>query len=298
MKVLLTGSTGFLGKHVKNALERKGIVAYTLGKTKDHHVVADLKEAIPPLPQVERVIHMAGLAHINPKNSDEKELFFRVNERGTIHLCHAIELMSPLPKQLIFISTVSVYGLETGHSVKEHHPLNGTSAYALSKIRAERFLLDWGKKHDVSILILRLPLIVGKGAPGNFGKMMDAIKRNRYLSVGGGKARKSMVLVEDICDLFVNLPLQSEGIYHLTDGYHPSFKELENVICQHLKTQNAFNIPLRLAYFFAFIGGIFPFIPINKGIIEKMTKDLTFDDKKAQEHLGWKPKAVLHHLFN
>jgi GlcNAc-P-P-Und epimerase len=298
MKVLLTGSSGFLGKHVKNALERNGVITYTLGKTKDHLVMADLTEAIPPLPQVDRVIHLAGLAHVNPQNSNEKERFFKVNERGTINLCHAIELMSPLPQQLVFVSTVSVYGLEMGHSVNEQYPLNGTSAYAQSKINAERYLLDWGQKHGVSILIFRLPLIVGKNAPGNFGKMMDAIKRKRYLSVGGGKARKSMVLVEDISNFFVNLPLKSEGIYHLTDGYHPSFKELETVICQHLKTHNALNIPLSLAYFLAFIGDVFPFFPINKGIIDKMTKNLTFDDQKAQKHLGWKPKAVLPHLFN
>jgi dTDP-4-dehydrorhamnose reductase len=46
---------------------------------------------------------------------------------------------SSLPKSFIFISTIAVYGCETGEEITKEHPLNGDSPYALSKIQAEQF---------------------------------------------------------------------------------------------------------------------------------------------------------------
>ena len=76
---------------------------------------------------------------------------------------------------------------------------------------------------------MRLPLVVGSNPPGNLGKMINGIKRGTYFSIGGGKARKCMVLAEDVAKLITECPDVS-GIYNLTDGKNPCFKELDSYL--------------------------------------------------------------------
>ncbi|WP_304517204.1 NAD-dependent epimerase/dehydratase family protein, partial [Cecembia rubra] len=194
------------------------------------------------------------------------------------------------------ISTVAVYGREFGIRITEEEPLLGDTPYALSKIRAEEFLQAWGKQHGVKILILRLPLIAGPHSPGNLGKMMQAIPKGRYLSIGGGKARKSMVLASDVAELIVKAE-EAEGIYNLTDGIHPSFRELEELICRHYQVALPKILPLGVAKVMGKVGDFLPFSPVNSSIIDKMTLDLIFDDSKVRRELGWRPRSVLDHLF-
>lgn len=295
-KVLLTGSTGFLGKIILDHLKSTSVAVQTLGRGEEADFQFDLGESIPELPAFDRVIHVAGKAHVYPKTEAEKQEFFTVNEKGTSHLCQALEKSGTLPKQFVFISTVAVYGREFGIRITEEEPLRGDSPYALSKIRAEEFLQAWGKQHGVKILILRLPLIAGPNPPGNMGKMMQAIPKGRYLSIGGGKARKSMVLASDVAELIVKAE-EVEGIYNLTDGEHPSFRELEEVICRHYQVALPKVLPLGVAKLLGKVGDFLPFSPVNSSTIDKMTLDLTFDDSKARRELGWRPRSVLDHLF-
>ena len=82
-----------------------------------------------------------------------------------------------VPKALVFISTVAVYGCEFGDLITEEHPLNGDTPYAKSKIMAEEYLSEWCKKHGVSLGILRPSLLAGKNAPGNLGAMVNGVRK-------------------------------------------------------------------------------------------------------------------------
>lgn len=293
--LLLTGSTGFLGKVILEQLKSTSNSVKTLGRGEKVDVQADLGASIPELPPFERVIHVAGKAHVYPKTETEKQEFFTVNEQGTIHLCKALEKSGALPKQLVFISTVAVYGKEFGQGITEDEPLMGESPYAQSKIRAEAYLQAWGKEHGVKILILRLPLVAGPNPPGNLGKMINAIKKGRYVSVGGGKAKKSMVWAEDVADLILRSP-QAEGVYHLTDGCHPSFRDLEQVIAKKFNRNIWLDLPPKLVSLAGRLGDVLPGFPVNSTTVDKITSDLTFDDTKARNELHWKPRSVVAEL--
>lgn len=294
MKYLLTGASGFLGRHILEVLPKNSVI--TVGRSRNNAVISDLSQSVPALLPADVVIHCAGKAHTVPKTSEEKDDFFKVNLIGTQNLLKALDRLEQKPKQLIFISSVSVYGLNFGQMISEIHPLLGNSPYAESKILAEKEVLDWSINQQVPAVILRLPLLVGSDPPGNLGKMIRGIKSKRYASIDGGKARKSMVLASDVARLIARIENKS-GIYNLTDRHHPTFNELEQRLCEILNTRILLKLPLNVARLLARMGDIFSFSPINSSLIDKITKDLTFDDSAAVRDLNWNPDSVLQKLL-
>lgn len=289
MKYLITGGTGFLGKEICNQLNEETF--HTLGRSSQNHILADLGNDIPNLKEkYDQVFHCAGKAHIVPKTEQEINEFFQINSEGTINLLKSLE--NHLPKRFILISTVAVYGREIGTDIDETHPLNGSTPYALSKIKAEEEVQRWGKEKKVSILILRLPLIAGRNPPGNLGKMIAGIKSGKYLSINHGKATRSVVMASDIAKLIKDSE-SVEGIYNLTDGYHPSFRELEQVICTQLNKSLPISIPGWIGKLLGIVGNLIPKSPINLDTINKMSQDLTFSDQKARNEIGWSPSNTL-----
>ncbi|MBU3677561.1 MAG: NAD-dependent epimerase/dehydratase family protein, partial [Chitinophagaceae bacterium] len=227
MKILITGASGFLGKIVLPILsEHHRLIS--LGRAGSNTIQTDLSHQIPQIPAVDAVLHIAGKAHIYPKTAAEKKAFHDVNVLGTANL---LQGLTDIPlNAFVFISSVSVYGLEQGVNIAENTPLLGKSPYALSKIHAEQLIETWCKKNHVDYLILRLPLIVGKQPLGNLKKMVDGIQHRRYLRIAKGDAHKSAVLASDVAYLIQNWLHQTNrhsGIYNLTDGMHPTFYELE-----------------------------------------------------------------------
>jgi nucleoside-diphosphate-sugar epimerase len=293
MKVLITGANGFLGSYLCKAYSEKNIV--TIGLSGCNYNL-DLTTTVPPFNQpFTTVIHAAGLAHIIPRTPDEQRLFFNVNVSGTINLLNALEKNTPLPEQLVYISTVAVYGIETGKDIGEETELNGNTAYALSKIEAERILQNWGAEHNVKILIFRLPLLAGQNPPGNLGAMIKAIKRGYYFRIGDGSARRSIVLAEDVA-AFIASGVKASGIYNLTDGYNPSLRELETLIAE--KTGKRIKVlPYSLIKVLAKAGDLMPKFPVNSLRLSKLTSTLTFSDRKAREEIGWHSGSVIEKLI-
>lgn len=291
-KLLFTGGTGFLGKNVMPLLTQRYVVT-TCGITPDDMIKANLAKDVPVLPEkFDVVLHACGKAHVVPKTEAEKQAFFDVNYTGTIHLCDALEKVG-VPKALIFISTVAVYGCEYGDMIDEIHPLNGDSPYAKSKIMAEEYLTKWCLDHQVKLSILRPSLLAGKNAPGNLGAMVNGIKKGFYMNIAGGKVIKSILMAGDIARL---IPILEEkgGIYNVCDTRQPSFGEISMSVAKQLGKGKPLSIPYWMAWCMAKVGDLLGSkAPINSYKLEKMTKSLTFSNEKARHELNWKPLDVL-----
>lgn len=296
MKVLFSGATGFLGKNVIPLLPSYYKIK-TVGRGVENHFQADLSKDHLNFSEerFDVVIHAAGKAHSVPKTDKEKQLFHEVNYLGTVRLCESLEKQT-LPKAFVFISTVAVYGRDSGMEIDEDHPLEGNNPYALSKIKAEKFLEDWADRHGVILSILRPSLIAGPNPPGNLGAMIRGIHSGKYLSIAGGKARKSIIMVHDIARIIPSL-IEKGGIYNICDDTHPSFSELEKLIASQLDKSPPRSIPFYLARWIARIGDLLgDAAPINSIKLNKITQTLTFSNEKAKSVLGWKPMNVIEHF--
>jgi nucleoside-diphosphate-sugar epimerase len=267
----------------------------TVGRN-NSNVIVDLAQIIPSVPICDIIIHAAGKAHLVPKTEKEKEDFYNVNVYGTRNLLSALENHPILPYSVIYISSVAVYGLESGVDILEEHPLNASDPYGHSKIEAEQLVKEWCERNSVRCAILRLPLLAGLNPPGNLGSMINGIRNGYYVNIAGGRAKKSIVLAKDIADI---IPKVAEvgGVYNLTDGYHPSFIELSKTIAQQLNKSNPLNIPLWIARFLGKVGDLIgPQFIINSAKLRKVLTDLTFNDSKARRELGWSPNNVLNKI--
>ncbi len=296
---LLTGAGGFLGRKIFEELSQKHNVI-RLGRAFTNDVVVDLGREIPEISRpVDIVVHCAGKAHVVPKNKEEAEQFFLVNEQGTVNLLKGLEGLNPLPSTFIFISTVAVYGLTKGAQIDESFPLNGRTPYARSKINAEQAVKKWCAKNNVQPVILRLPLIVGKDAPGNLGSLTRAIKKGRYFSISGNTSRKSVVCDIDVARLIPEL-LNKQGIFNLTDGLDPRFVEIEEAVAKSLRKRIPFRLPIRIVQLLGKTGDLLLRLkigfPLTSESVSKMTGTLTFSSKKAAKELGWKPREALDYI--
>ena len=291
-KLLFTGASGFLGYNIRPVLE-KSYDVHTIGLTDDDDIKINMAKEVPPInTHYDVVLHAAGKAHVVPKTEEEKQVFFDVNYQGTVNLCKALE-NAGIPKSLVFISTVAVYGCEFGELITEEHPLDGDSPYAKSKIMAEEYLTKWCDEHGVVLGILRPSLLAGKNAPGNLGAMVNGIKKGFYMNIAGGKVVKSILMAEDIAYL---LPLLEEkgGVYNVCDTRQPSLGEISMLVAKQLGKGTPLNIPYWMAWCMAKVGDLLGSkAPINSYKLEKMTKSLTFSNVKARKELGWEPLDVL-----
>ena len=291
-KLLFTGASGFLGYNIRPILE-KSYDVHTIGLTDDDDIKINIAKEVPQInTHYDVVLHAAGKAHTVPRTEAEKQVFYDVNYVGTIHLCDALE-KAGLPKALIFISTVAVYGCEFGENIDEYHPLNGKTPYADSKIKAEEYLTNWCLDHHVRLSILRPSLLAGKNAPGNLGAMVNGIRKGFYMNIAGGKVVKSILMAEDIARL---VPILEEkgGIYNVCDTRQPSFGEISASVAKQLGKHKPISIPYWLAKCMAKVGDLLGSkAPINSYKLEKMTKSLTFSNHKARTILGWEPLDVL-----
>lgn len=300
---LVTGASGFLGRHLVAGLQQRGYDVSVLGRRAVDgctSITADLEKSgdLPLLPESFReVFHAAGLAHINPRSQSEADRFFAINRDGSRRLLDALDRSPHPPEALVLISTVAVYGKEEGQLLDEDTPRQASDPYGLSKREAEDLAADWAARRGVRLAVLRLPLVAGKGAEGNLGAMIRAMKQGWYFGVAPGLARRSLVMASDVAALLPEAA-RTGGIFHLTDGLHPSFAELERAIAAALGQKAPARIPFWSARIAAAAGDtgqrlLNRPLPFNTRALRRMTATLTFSDQRARTLLGWKPAPVL-----
>ncbi len=288
-KINLTGHTGFLGSELYSELS-KTFEIYTIGRNLNSNFIYDFENITNQIPFCDIFIHCAGIAH---KKFTEKDYLFSINSTNV--LLESITKSKTFPNDFVFISSVSVYGKAFGENINEDYELQAIDYYGKSKIISENIIINWALKYNIKYTILRLPLVVGNNPPGNLKKMINGIKHGYYFNIDSGTTKRSMVLASDVAR-FLIAASSVGGIYNLTDGYHPSYYELSLKYAEKYN-KKVFNIPKKLICPVAKMGDIFPSIfPLDSIKLDKMTKSLTFDDKKARKYFFWSPLNVLENI--
>lgn len=305
-KVLITGASGFLGEYLCRRLQHQSLSYLSIERnlrlltnSTDTCIVGDLSKAPLNLPvvNVDRVIHLAGVAHYYPKNVIEKEEIYQANIDITSNLIETIEINKLTPRQIVFVSTVAVYGVESGTNIPEDFPANPITPYGKAKFESEKLLTDWCNDHNVSLFIVRPGLIVGENPKGNLESLEKMIKKGIYIGIKGNNARKSLVHALDLCDLMVKGDKIS-GVYNITDGIQHGFNSVELAYAKKLNKRILMTLPKYVFSMASKIGDVLSILNIgfitDTNRLAKMCNPLTFSNEKISDDANWwKPEDSL-----
>lgn len=287
MTILLTGASGFVGSHILAHLSAAGHTVLTLGRRADSDCVADLTDAaavcgaLAGAPAFDMVIHCAAAAHTVANDDDYR----RVNADGTANLLAALSARPP--RHFVLISTIAVYGRQEGLDITEDAPAAATDPYGHSKALAEQMTRQWCTDHDVTLTVLRLPLVAGPDAPGNLGAMQRGLRKGYYMHIGRADALRSMIHVDDIAPAVMALYAKG-GTYNLV-ATPVTLRDFAD----SLTDRKIHTLPLWAVKTAAAVGNIIPRFPINSARLSKLTASLTFSSEKLHRATDWRPRPVI-----
>lgn len=301
MKILLTGATGFLGKHLSTCIaQRKPFelccaVRSPGSCTVGHEVVTgELSTATnfrSALAGVNVVVHAAARAHImNEEVVDPLREYRRVNVDGTLNL--ARQAAAEGVDRFIFVSSIKVNG-ELSSQPKPFSP-NDTpapeDAYGISKWEAEQGLKTIAKETGMEVVIIRPPLVYGPGVKGNFASMVKLVRKGVPLPLGSIRNRRSLVAVDNLVDFIVTCidhPAAANQVFMVSDGEDVSTSELLRELGKAMgKPARLVPVPTGLLMLGATVLG-------KKAVACRVLGSLQVDISDAEALLGWKPPVSL-----
>ncbi len=196
-KILITGKNSYIGTSVENWLmkEPDKYEVDTISLRSDSWENKDFSE-------YDVVFHVAGIAHIKEK-SDNQDLYYKVNRDLAYET--AKKAKEEGVGQFIFLSTMSVYGLENG-VIDENTPLNPKSNYGKSKLQAEELIKPL-EDDNFKVTILRPPMVYGKGCKGNYPKLVKLAKITPVFPDINNK--RSMIYINNLSEL-IRLIIENE----------------------------------------------------------------------------------------
>ncbi len=225
-KILVTGATGFLGSEIVRQAVADHLPMRTTSRRMESIIpdvdyypadILDLSSLNSIFRDVSLVIHAAGLAHIFDKAKADTASFKTINEQGTVNVTRLAAIAGV--RHFVLISSVSVYGPFTQCMVDESASCHPKGPYAESKYQAEQRSIEIAQQFGMPLTILRLATLYGEGDPGNVGRLMRSLAKGRFLWIGDGRNRKSLLYRGDAaraCLAAMSAPPNGVAIYNVS----------------------------------------------------------------------------------
>ena len=228
-KVLITGANSYVGSNVRQYLEQFPDSFYV-----DSLSVRDGSWCRTSFRGIDTVYHCAGLAHSDVGNVTEetKKKYYAVNTDLTIEI--AGKAKADGVKQFIFMSSAIVYGdsapIGREKIITKDTPRIPVNFYGDSKVQAENGLIAL-QDDSFHVVILRCPMIYGKGSKGNF-PMLEKLAGMLPL-FPEVENKRSMLFIGNLAE-FVRLMIENEesGIFWPCNREYSNTSELIRMIAE------------------------------------------------------------------
>lgn len=213
MNVMVTGSSGFIGKHIIADLKFCGheVIEVDIDSGVDIHDLGDTD-----FKHIDAVIHLAAYSLIKSRENPGEA--FRVNVGGLVHL---LDLCSSNDVKLIMASASSVYGVPSCLPVNESHSLQPTSIYGVTKLAMEKLVEVYHNTKGLDRIIFRFTNVYGPGqVNGIIPAAIHSIKNDLPIELTGtGMQTRDFVFIDDVVHFVVRgLENDKSGIYNIGSG--------------------------------------------------------------------------------
>lgn len=272
-KVLITGANSFIGVSFENWMKQwsEEIKIKTIDMKNEKWKEKDFSE-------FDTVFHVAGISHVSTDLNME-DLYYKVNRDLAIEV--AKKAKADGVKQFIFMSSILVYGNSSsmgGKKVIDRSTLPiPRNFYGKSKLQAEKGIQHLADK-TFKIVILRPPMIYGKGAKGNYPKLAKIARK--FPIFPNIENERSMLYIDNLCE-FIRIVIEQDeqGIFFPQNREYTRTSEMVQLIAEankkKIKLIKIFNPLLKSAGNF-----------IN--VIDKVFGSLVYEKKMSEYHIDYR----------
>lgn len=223
-KILITGANSYIGTSFEKYINENYPEEYIV----DTVDMIDGTWREKDFSEYDTVFHVAGIAH-QKETKENAPLYYKVNRDL------AIETAKKAKKegvgQFIFLSTMSVYGMDTGVITKETLPAPTTN-YGKSKWEAEQAIMSLSDEKFV-VCVLRPPMVYGDGCKGNYRTVVKIVETFPIFPRVNNK--RSMIYIDNLSS-FVKLCADTgvQGVYFPQNKEYVNTTEMACAIAEKL----------------------------------------------------------------
>lgn len=296
-RVLITGAGGFIGRVAVRTFLAAGWEVRAAARRMppdaereaEWRAVGDIEEPTAwrgIARDVQCVVHLAARAHVLRETERDPLAAFRsVNVEATTRL--ACEAASTGVRRFVFLSSIGVNGARTEISpFRETDTPRPSTPYAVSKHEAEQALRALADGSGLEYVFLRAPLVYGANAPGNFGRLVQWVRRGWPLPVAGIKNRRSMLFVSNLTDALkccATHPAARNELFLVADREAVSTPELVRLLARALGCRaRLWRVPEGLLRASERVTG-------GRLKLGPLLDTLVVDSTRAENYLGWQP---------
>lgn len=295
--ILITGATGFVGRHLANKLALRNLPFRGASRTPVDGLLCvgplsgttDWQSA---LVGIDTVVHLAAVnENVVAKGAEDGGAYDTVNVEATA--AFARQAAAAGVKRFVFLSTVKVNGETSQHGrpfSSFDDPMPATP-YARSKHRAEQGLVEIAGQTGMELVILRPPLVYGRGSKGSFNALVSLVRKGWPLPLGAIDNRRSMIHVENLCDLIITIcmaPWQNVQSGPVTamasDGLTISTAGLVRMIAAAMGREIFMpSVPAGMLRSLGRVSG-------KDAIVGRLLENLEIVDDEVKRHFSWSPR--------
>jgi nucleoside-diphosphate-sugar epimerase len=311
-RILVTGATGFLGRHLipiladkypkLTALVRENSDVRQLKELGVRLYYADLSKGslIKDVPEgVDIILHLAAL--MSDKDHLPYAEFRKVNVEGTLNL---LKFAGSSIRQFILVSTVGVYGATTSQGFDEDAPYGKRlSKYERSKAEAEEAALGFCRRRNLNLTILRIGQLYGPGMKYGWPQVLRNIEEGRMYLLGRADNLLHLTYVSDAVKgilLSINNSNSYGKAFNICAREPSRVKDIFTEMAGQLGRPLAGSLPLWPVYFLAVVLEIFPrklkpnrlkYLDTHR--LDFFRFDHAYKIERAGEILGYVPEVDL-----
>ncbi len=297
-QVLITGASGFVGRHLcqylvecgwrVRAVVRSAAMHHALPATVDGVVVPDITGTVdwhPLLRDTSAVVHLVGRTHgLRKHGADPREAYQRINVDATRQLVRACGETGL--GRFVFLSSIKVVGKGAAEEYTETTPCRPADEYGKTKWEAEKLVGDVGRHMGLATVILRPPLVYGPHVIGNFLRLLALTRRRLPLPLGAVRNARSLVFVGNLVSAVRRVlehPAAAGEVFHVADDTPLSTRDL----LHKLSTLQGHSpwllpVPVSLLRLTAAL--------LGHGLdVARLVDSLTVSTQKLRDKIGWDP---------
>ena len=279
MRILITGSSGFVGRNWLQYCAKQSI-SYKHEILSSKELSGGKHSYEKYFNNIDTVLHLAGKAH-DLKHTSTPQEYYNVNTELTKRLFD--NFLHSDAKIFIFISSIKAVTDKYDGIITEEINPNPLTDYGKSKLYAENYILSKILPFGKFVYILRPCMIHGPGNKGNLNLLYKVVSKGIPYPFAAFQNVRSFLSVENLCfaiDQLLKRDDIASGIYHIADDEPISTTDIVKIIANSLKKKGKlFNVSPKLIKLLARVGDK-AHLPINTERLHKLTDTYVVSNQK------------------